>query len=377
MPDLPIFKRWPDDLVVKTTPELIRAYERGFQGAYKDPQAEEEVYEQLLYKTFSDAASENNMVNDGAGKLSLAYEVVEKLNKHEYPGKAQRTGCCVSRSTVNAFSASYAYEVWNGIPDDVRQKVVGGDGTDLMDYWNDDDPVFQGLAERWPKVPYPDHQTFDHVIIYMERGHRGQGANCGTLARASSDKTGLVPRGKYDVPGYGEYDCSRYDDNMAARSGPRAPASLRKWSNEHHVRDVTGCREIEEARDALANNYGISVCSGYATSSRRPSVTDENGNVCAGPGKWRGSWAHAMAWLGCDDREIIHRLFGGPIFLVMNSWGSWNSGPRQIYNTNKFIPEGSFWINWRDARSMLRGGGAYVLSNVKGFPRRPLIVEFV
>jgi hypothetical protein len=372
MPNLPVFKAWPEDMVATTTRELKQMYDRGFQGAFKDPAADEKVYDSLEWKDFDDAAHENGMAGDGKGKLSLAYECAEKLNPLEFPGMPQRTGCCVSRGQVNAFACSYAYEVWHGIPDDLQKKIIES-GKGILGLAGSKSKSAKKVAERWPIVPHPKHQTFDHVVIYMERGHRGQGAHCGTLAAASRDKTGLLPRGVYDIPGYGKYDCSRYDDNMAARSGPRAPQAIRDFVNKHHVREITPCNHIEAARDALANNYGINVCSGYATSSRRPTIKDDKGNECAGANTWRGSWAHAMAWIGCDDRPWAHEKYGGPIFLVLNSWGTWNSGPRRIYGTDKYIPVGAFWITPRDARSMLRNGGAYVSSNVKGFPRREII----
>lgn len=374
MPNLPTFKYWPPNLIARNTKELISFYERGFQGAFRaeskeDIEAEEELVASMSYQDFSDAAYANHLVGSGEGKLSLAYECVQKLNPKEYPGKAQRTGCCVSRATVNAFTASYAYEVWNGIPDDVQQLILQGHTAEF------NEQVAAALAEEWPTVPYPEEQTFDHVTIYGERGHRGQGANCGTLANASRNKTGLLPRGTYDIPGFGKYDCSRYDDNQAARSGPNWPSAFREFTNKHRVREVTGVGEIEAARDAIANNYGLSVCSGYATGNQRPTITDSAGNECAGAGDWRGSWAHAMAWLGCDDRTWAHQKYGGPIFLVCNSWGAWNSGPTRIYGTDKHIPPGCFWVKPKDAARMLQGG-AYVLSNIQGFPRRPVFVNF-
>jgi len=375
MPNLPTFKHWPSDMVAKSTPELVRMYEQGFRGAFKDPIAEEALLQSLTYKTFEAVAHENSMADDGAGKLSLCFQLVERLNRLEYPGPSQRTGCCVSRSTVNAFTSSYAYEVWNGIPDELKKSLdeaaKAGDGAAL-------DTIFRDgkVAERWPRTPNPDQQTFDHVTIYGERGHRGQGANCGTLAAAARDLTGLLPRGNYVIPGYGDYNCSVYDDKQAAKSGPHFPQVFRDYTHKHHVRDVTKCETVEEARDALANHYGLSVCSGFACSSSRPTIKDSNGNECAGANTWKGSWAHAMSWLGCDDRPWAHAMYGGPLFLVCNSWGIWNNGPRRVFDTDILIPEGCMWITWRDAKSMLRNGGGHVISNIKGFPRRPLIISW-
>ena len=373
MPNLPQFKHWPANLMAITPDGIRHLYEQGFRGAFKDPVAEEALRQSMPYATFAEYAHENAMTDSGAGKLSICFEFVQRLNPFEYPGKPQGTGCCVSRSTVNAFAASYSHEVWNGVPDDMKKALTeaGHDGAKLAEI------MYEGkIAERWPYVPNPEDQTFDHVTIYGERGHRGQGANCSTLAAAARDDTGLLPRGLYDIPGYGKYDCSVYDDNMAARSGPRFPDAFRKFTNQHRVRDVTGVETTDEARDALANHYGLSVCSGFACRSSRPTIVDSKGNDCAGVNDWRGSWAHAMAWLACDDRVWAHVKYGGPLFLICNSWGLWNDGPRRIYDTDLYVPEGCMWIGPKDAARILRGGGAFAISNIKGFPRRPLTVSW-
>ena len=55
------------------------------------------------------------------------------------------------------------------------------------------------------------------------------------------------------------------------------------------------------------------------------------------------------------------------LFLVQNSWGLWNSGPK-VHEQ----PEGSFWIREKDARGMLAQQGSWVFSDVDGFPARDL-----
>ena len=57
-----------------------------------------------------------------------------------------------------------------------------------------------------------------------------------------------------------------------------------------------------------------------------------------------GSWAHAMAWITCDDTGKE------PAFLVQNSWGKWNSGGHQNEGP---IPDGSFLIHADVAAGML------------------------
>ena len=71
-----------------------------------------------------------------------------------------------------------------------------------------------------------------------------------------------------------------------------------------------------------------------------------------------------MAWIGCDDTREVHRE---TLFLVQNSWGKWNSGPKRHEQ-----PDGIFLIREKDARAMLSGKGSWVFSDVDGFPAREL-----
>jgi C1A family cysteine protease len=153
---------------------------------------------------------------------------------------------------------------------------------------------------------------------------------------------------------YGDVDLSVYNSSLGAKK--RIPKDVYTTeAKKHQVKTISNIRTVEEARDALANGYALSVCSGYGFSSRR------DGNGIA---KRSGSWSHAMAWIACDDSR---KTLNETLFLVQNSWGTWNSGPKKHDQ-----PEGSFWIREKDARGMLSGGGAWVFSNVDGFPARKI-----
>lgn len=71
-----------------------------------------------------------------------------------------------------------------------------------------------------------------------------------------------------------------------------------------------------------------------------------------------------MSWIACDDTRERHKE---TLFLIQNSWGKWNSGPK-IHGQ----PDGSFWVREKDARGMLAQKGAWVFSDVDGFPAREL-----
>ena len=185
--------------------------------------------------------------------------------------------------------------------------------------------------------------------IYQSRGHKGQGMSCSGAARYVHQKGGILLR-----KNYGAVDLSKYNSRLGANH--LIPNSVYiDEAKKHQVKTISLIRTVAEARDALANGYAISVCSGQGFSSRR----DKNGIAAAS-----GSWAHAMAWIGCDDsREIYNET----LFLVQNSWGLWNSGPKRLGQ-----PDGSFWIRESVARSMLAANGSWVFSDVQGFPARKL-----
>lgn len=187
--------------------------------------------------------------------------------------------------------------------------------------------------------------------IYGYRGHGGQGMSCARAATFVSQTGGVLVRKNYpDIA-----DFSRYDGNMGARWGGRGlPDKVIDAANDHQVKTVSLIKTVEEAMDAIANGYGLSVCSNYGFSNRRDSK---------GFARKSGSWAHAMAWTACDDTG------SEPAFLVQNSWGKWNSGGHPEWGP---IPDGSFLIQADVAAGMLRQNGAYAFSDFNGFPPQKL-----
>jgi intein/homing endonuclease len=187
--------------------------------------------------------------------------------------------------------------------------------------------------------------------IYGARGHGGQGMSCSRAATFVSQVGGIVVRKNYP----NVINFSKYNGTMAARWGSRGlPDKIIDLASKHQIKTVSLVRTVEEARDALANGYGLSVCSSYGFSNRR----DPKGFA-----RKSGSWAHAMAWIACDDTN------GEPAFLVQNSWGKWNDGGHPEWGP---IPDGSFLIHADIAEGMLRQNGSYAFSNFDGFPLQEL-----
>jgi hypothetical protein len=290
--------------------ELLKAYKEGFVGSICDPEDLDKLLGELPHPLFGAAAY--NLAETGKGKVALLFKNVQKFDPGFGPSERQTTGDCVSHSTRNCIDVTRSTE------------IIGGDREDF---------VARSATEA----------------IYGSRGHGGQGMSCSGAARFVHQKGGILLR-----KDYGFVNLSKYNGSLGAGWGRRGvPSDVVTEGKKHQVKTISNIRTVEEARDAIANGYAISVCSGYGFSSRR----DKHGIASQ-----KGGWSHAMAWVAMDDSREIHNE---TLFLVQNSWGVWNGGPKRLDQ-----PDGSFWIREKDARGMLSGGGAWVMSDVDGFPAR-------
>jgi hypothetical protein len=294
-----------------TPNKILKLYRQGFVGSICDPEDVSKLLGELPMPVFGAAA--HDLYGDGDGKVSLPFKSLLKFDPGFGPAERQTTGDCVSHSTRNAVDITRCVEI--DIKGD-RERFVA-----------------RGATEG----------------IYQSRGHRGQGMSCSGAARYVHEKGGILLR-----KDYGDVDLSKYDSDLGARH--KIPKSVyTDEAKKHQVQTISNIRTVQEAKDALANGYAISVCSGIGFSSKR------DGNGIA---KRSSGWNHAMCWIAADDS---HEIYKETLFLIQNSWGAWNSGPKRLEQ-----PDGSFWIREKDARTMLSEGGAWVFSDVKGFPARDI-----
>ena len=236
-----------------------------------------------------------------------------KFDREFGPSERQTTGDCVSHSTRNAVDITRAVEI------DIKGQPESF--------------VARGATEA----------------IYQSRGHMGQGMTCSGAAKYVHESGGVLLRKKYEG-----CDLSVYNSNLGAKK--RIPDSVyRSEAQKHQIKTISLVTTVEEARDALANGYALSCCSGLGFTSTRDKY---------GISARKGSWSHAMAWIACDDTREV---YGETLFLVQNSWGKWNSGPKRHKQ-----PDGSFWIREKDARAILNARGSFVFSDFDGFPARQL-----
>lgn len=292
--------------------DLYERYRQGFSGCLWEQHVFDSLMENSKYALFCDGS--RKIKNSGKNKLSTPYKSVLKFDKKAYEER-QTTGDCVSHGTRNACDISRAVEI------DIK-----GD----REAW-----MARGATEA----------------IYGARGHGGQGMSCSRAAEFVSKNGGILVRRNY--PGVADF--SRYNGGLGAGWGAKGlPDRVIDAANDHQIKTVSLIQSIEEARDALANGYGLAVCSSYGFSNKRDSK---------GFAKKSGSWAHCMSFIACDDS-------GGDLsFLVQNSWGKWNDGGHPEWGP---IPDGSFLITSDIAEGMIKQNGTYAFSDFDGFPVQKL-----
>ena len=295
-----------------TPNELYNQYRKGFSGCILEGHIFDQLMQNSKYALFGDGAK--RIKNSGKNKLSLPYKSVLKFDKNPY-NERQTVGDCVSHGTRNACDITRAVEI------DIKGE---------KESW-----ITRGATEA----------------IYGARGHGGEGMSCSRAAEFVSKTGGIVLRKNY--PGIADF--SKYNGKLGAGWGGRGlPDKVIDLADNHQIKTVSLVRTVAEARDALANGYGIAVCSNYGFSNKRDSK---------GFARVSGSWAHCMAWIACDDTN------GEPAFLVQNSWGKWNDGGHPEWGP---IPDGSFLIHADAAEGMLKQNGSYAFSDFDGFPPQKL-----
>jgi hypothetical protein len=239
---------------------------------------------------------------------------IEVAEEHSFIANGYAVHNCVSWATRNAIDVTRACEI-----------VVAGQNEEF---------VAIGATEPF----------------YWARGYSGDdGMSCSRAAAFASKDGGVLLRKKY-----GDIDLSTYSSSTAIKYGGRIPEAIRQEAKKHQVKTISLIANVEEARDAIANGYGIAVCSNQGFSSTR----DSDGFCRAS-----GSWAHGMAWTACDDESKR------PGFVVQNSWGEWCSGGNPKWGK---LPTGAFLIDYDVAQRMLNARGAFAFSNFDGWPAQDI-----
>lgn len=317
--------------------DLVKAYQEGFEGAYYDGTEHDKLLDLCDFTVGLDASAAFGWQDSAKGKLVVPYKNIEMLWPTCMPGPAQGRGDCVSHSAKNSALMTLACEIVAGEPDEVTGEVEGP-------------PVISQAGQR--------AGALSTEAIYWWRGHGGDGWSCHHASRVLINESGMWVRKDYR-PDF-EFDLTNYSSRLAGKWGRISPPDeVKEFGTKHAIRQATELSSFEEVRDFLYQGYGISSCGGEGWSSKR----DSNGYS-----RRSGSWSHAMAIIGADDRQAVRSKYGEPLICILNSWGRWNSGGRKILNTNLEIPEGAFWAKWSDCRRR----SFIAMSGAEGWPPQKL-----
>lgn len=345
-----IFRPWPrgESAIVRDVRSIRRLYDDGAAGCELRPTAiaaHNERFDDAIraaggWPAGDDAARVFQLEDYGDGKLCLNFLDVVKLYPAAFPGPAQQRGDCVSHSQRTADLVTVCCEVERGEPDSIT-----------------------GLVEGAPDIPTVGQKNgcFSSEWSYWHRGSRSDGWICGAAAIVSTQHGAMVRRRYTDT-----LDLTTYSGELAGRYGRNAPPDeFETIGRQHLIRTATRVTGLEQLRDFVAAGFGVSSCGSESFSSAR----NEHGVSK----RTRAGWSHAMAITSVDARASSIDVYGSPLFLVQNSWGVWNRGPREIRDAADgtgnpvLIPRGSFWARWKDIKRRT----FYAMSSAAGWkPKR-------
>jgi hypothetical protein len=318
--------------------DCVALYERGFEGYYADPAAEDALLAEIEsrggFRRALGAISHYHLYGAGERVLSLPYLAAMRMYPQCLPGGSQARGDCVSWSIRSASIVSYC------------ASLLWGDNTDRYA-----PPAVSDIGRT--------NGVFATESWYWFRGHSGEGWNCGDAARIAISKSGMMVRKNYPEIGI---DLEEYSGATAGKWGARTPPDeIIEVTSRHLLSTATVCKTWEEVRDMLANGYALATCGGEAFERTR----DEFG-VCR---RSNSVWRHAMSYIAADDREEMKRRYkcrDGGLVLVQNSWANYCGDEHPIPGTQFKIPAGSFWARWDDVRDRYMvaiGGGKGFAAN--------------
>jgi hypothetical protein len=263
----------------------------------------------------------------GTGRTVLLWPYLEKAYGHAFTPHAQEIGDCVS----------HAY----GVGIDILA-AVQLEKSLVPHMW---------VAEASTEVIYGGARVQSRVQLDGQSPIPGDGIN-GVNAAEFIKQFGVLLRQEY-----GKHDYRRYDGDVARTLGKvGVPVELLVLCKLHPVQTTAIVKSWDEARDAVANGYPVTMCSNVGFSIRRG--RDSEGFLPPG----RQPWYHAMLIAGIDDNP---RRPGG---LIINSWGSdWIDGPTRLGQ-----PLGSFWADASTIDRAMRQGDSIAISSYVGYPLQSL-----
>ena len=291
-------------------------------GGWVDSLEARQNYIRQQARPFLDQLNQN-IRGTGKGRTVLLWPYLEKAYGHALTPHAQEIGDCVSHAYGLGIDSLTAVQLANSLVPQV---------------W---------VAEAATETIYGGARVQSRVQLNGQSPIPGDGINSVNAAEFIK-KFGVLLRQKY-----GTHDYRRYDGDVARKLGQLGvPVELLVLCKLHPVQTTAIVKSWDEARDAVANGYPVTLASSVGFSMRRG--RDQDGFLVPG----RQPWYHCMLLAGIDDNA---RRPGG---VILNSWGSdWVEGPTRLNQ-----PAGSFFADASVIDRMCRQGDSIALSQYVGYP---------
>jgi len=251
------------------------------------------------------------------------------------------------------------------IPNKFAQKIVGQPTLKIFNQGSVGSCVGHGSSRaseitNLVEIANGDNEDFKYISRLVMYGGSRVNVNSGRSPFRSDGSVGAWAAkfanqfGELAMEKYldGKYDLSVYTASICREWGAMGvPKDLLPLAAEHKVASVTMVTNVDEARKALFNGHGISVCSNQGFNTKR----DRNG-VCSPS----GSWAHCLAIIG-----YLH-LGNDLYFMIENSWGDYLKGsPAPAY-----CNDGTFLAKADVVNKMLGQKDSFAYAGVAGWKRK-------
>lgn len=257
----------------------------------------------------------------GAGKTVLGYNVIANANGGQWVDFVQGIGDCVAFAEMVAKLLTLAGDIL------VRSE----------------NEQFKFPATEW---------SYGAARRLVGRGRLGNSDGCvGSWIVEASFQHGTLWREKY-----GEHDLSTYSGQRAKSWGYKSlPLELEQTADQWQLSERgIQAKSYEDVRDAVANLYGVFICSQVGFGDKR----DSEGFL-----KPKGTWSHGMGVIASDDNSRR------PGSCLYNQWPkSWVSGPTRLGQ-----PQPSFWVDAEVIDRMCRAGDTWIIPGINGIQKQPII----
>lgn len=182
--------------------------------------------------------------------------------------------------------------------------------------------------------------------VWVLKGRiRGDGLT-GAAAAEAVKRFGVLHS---DFPGLPPY--SGTIARQWGNTGP--PERYKEEAAKYRIKTTARVTTAEQVRDAIANGYGIIICSDWGAESRS-AFRQQDGRWVASR---NGSWMHCMTVDGYDGTA------SQPYYHIKNSWGP-TAHPAPIDDS----PPGGFWVTRREIQYIVSQGDSWAFSDFDGFP---------